>query len=378
MVRSFTLSLLGSFELVSPISGLCPTFRTPRDREIVLKLYSRVLPFILNEDWRRSEFLIMFRSDDSSHLYKTIEELQIDEPPESSVPRLEVAGAVFVPIWEAKLLHQFDHRFASFTGVTAVERKKGNAWEVPSTRKEKTWFALPRYWAPLESVHGALGQRRWRYKWLIGYRDITNATNERTAIASCLPEGGAAQPLNLFLPESALHGCIWLAAMNSFVVDYVARQRIGGVHLNITTCRQLPIIGPEALGEEWRSFIGTRVVELVFTSPALELFAQDCSWFGAPFTWDEARRFNLRCELDAALFNLYGLSYEEPPTSLTLFTVCARKTRNSMAATVLRKEFSKFTRPWPKIFAQPNLNLTLLDPSADNVSLSQLPGIKKG
>src|SRR5207249_6676033 len=104
---------------------------------------------------------------------------------------------------------------------------------------------------------------------------------------------------------SASHGMLWVACMNSFALDYVTRQRIGGVHLNITTCRQLPMIGPNAAGDPWLSIIQQRVLELIYTSPALEAFAQDCGWSGPPFRWDEERRFLLRCELDAAFFHLY-------------------------------------------------------------------------
>ncbi len=316
-------------ELLSPISGLCPTFRTGRDREMVLRTYRGVHPFILQKesrsDWADSDFLIMFRSDDSSHLYKTIEDLEVPEPDFTSPPRLEVGGRTYLPVWESKLLHQFDHRFATFAAITGKERKKGNASEVPTQHKDNGWSVLPRYWVPADSVAEILALRNWRRRWLIGYRDITNATNERTAIASCLPEGGAAQPLNLFLPESAAHGILWLAAMNSMAVDYIARQRIGGVHLNITTCRQLPIIGPNSVSEEWRNFVRDRVIELTYTAWDLEPFALDCGWLGPPFVWDEGRRFQLRCELDVAFFYLYGLSREDADYILDTFPIVRRK-----------------------------------------------------
>jgi hypothetical protein len=34
-------------------------------------------------------------------------------------------------------------------------------------------------------------------------------------------------------------------------------------------------------------------------------FARHYGWSGPPFRWEEARRFLLRCELDAAFFHLY-------------------------------------------------------------------------
>ena len=47
------------------------------------------------------------------------------------------------------------------------------------------------------------------------------------------------------------------------------------------------------------------------TSWDLEPFARDCSYTGPPYGWDEERRFQLRCELDAAFFRLYLGSDEE-------------------------------------------------------------------
>jgi hypothetical protein len=32
---------------------------------------------------------------------------------------------------------------------------------------------------------------------------------------------------------------------------------------------------------------------------------------GPPFVWDPARRFQLRCELDAAFFHLYGIARDD-------------------------------------------------------------------
>jgi hypothetical protein len=48
-----------------------------------------------------------------------------------------------------------------------------------------------------------------------------------------------------------------------------------------------------------------RVLELVYTAHDMAPLAQECGYTGHPFIWDEARRFEIRCELDAAFFHLY-------------------------------------------------------------------------
>jgi len=55
----------------------------------------------------------------------------------------------------------------------------------------------------------------------------------------------------------------------------------------------------------WHSFLLPRVLELTYTTWDLKPFAKDCGYNGSPFIWDDERRFQIRCELDAAFFHLY-------------------------------------------------------------------------
>jgi hypothetical protein len=67
---------------------------------------------------------------------------------------------------------------------------------------------------------------------------------------------------------------------------------------------------------EW---IKLRVVELIYTAWDMQPFAKDCGFEGNPFVWDEERRQQLRCELDAAVFHLYGVNQEEAAFILDSF-----------------------------------------------------------
>jgi hypothetical protein len=77
--------------------------------------------------------------------------------------------------------------------------------------------------------------------------------------------------------------------------------------------KQLPVPPPESFSCScaWfpsgslSSWLLPRVIELTYTAWDLEAFAQDCGFDGPPFIWDEPRRFEIRCELDAAFFHLY-------------------------------------------------------------------------
>jgi hypothetical protein len=54
-------------------------------------------------------------------------------------------------------------------------------------------------------------------------------------------------------------------------------------------------------------FIVPRVLELVFTAYDMTPLARDLGEEGEPFCWDGDRRAQLRAELDAFFFRLYGI-----------------------------------------------------------------------
>ena len=101
--------------------------------------------------------------------------------------------------------------------------------------------------------------------------------------------------------------------------DYCARQKVGGIALKQFILRQLPVPLPStfAVSSEWNAsqtvgdWIQARVLELTYTTWDLEPFARDLGYAGTPFRWDPERRFQLRCELDAAFFRLYGLARDD-------------------------------------------------------------------
>jgi hypothetical protein len=68
------------------------------------------------------------------------------------------------------------------------------------------------------------------------------------------------------------------------------------------------------------AWIRQRVLELTYTSWDLKSFARSCGYEGAPFVWDEKRRFLLRCELDALFLHLYGVCGEDAAYILDTFT----------------------------------------------------------
>ncbi len=115
----------------------------------------------------------------------------------------------------------------------------------------------------------------------------------------------------------SLVACL-VANLCAIVLDYAARQKVGGINLTYGYLMQFPVLPPSAYaaaaawsgGQSLADWLRPRVLELIYTSWDLQLFARDLGYDGPPFRWDPDRRFHLRCEVDAAFFHLYGISRE--------------------------------------------------------------------
>ncbi|MDJ0718558.1 MAG: Eco57I restriction-modification methylase domain-containing protein [Prochloraceae cyanobacterium] len=277
--------------LMNPNTLTCPVFRTRADAELTKKIYRHV-PVLENEKtgnnpWGVS-FMAMFHMSSDSGLFKN------------------EAGDSLVPLYEAKMFHQFDHRWATYTD-------NGKTRDLCDREKSDLNCKIqPRYWVDRTEVKNRLADK-WKKDWLLAFRDVCRSTDERTAIFSLLPKvaiGNNAPLMTLGIHKPNLSSCL-LANLNSLVFDFVTRHKVGGTHMNFFIVKQLPVIPPEKYTEEDIEFISSRVLELVYTAYDMQPFAKDMGYEGEPFIWDEQRRAILRAELDAYYAKLYGLTRDE-------------------------------------------------------------------
>src|SRR5262249_16106526 len=101
-----------------------------------------------------------------------------------------------------------------------------------------------------------------------------------------------------------------IASQSSLVLDFVSRQKIGSTDMNLFIWKQLPVPTPAML-ERHTGFLTPRVLELVYTAYDAAPLARDLGDGDAPFVWDEERRAQIRAELDAFFFRLYGIERDD-------------------------------------------------------------------
>ncbi len=330
--RRFHLSP-NEFTLLNPNTRTCPTFRSRRDADLNVAIYQRAGVLWLEDDatngnpWN-ARFMAMLHMANDSGLFRTRSQLESEG--------FNLRGNKFVrnetewlPLVEAKMVHHFDHRFGDYDdrpptvgGVVLPA--------VPDTRKmSPDYQPRPQYWVSRQEVDARL-DGVWTRRWLLGWRDITRAVDQRTVFAALIPLAAVGHTTPLLLSKvSPISIAALYANLCSFVLDYCARQKVGGTHLTYAYLKQFPLLRPTTfdVAAPWtqatvvRDWLLPRVLELTYTAWDLEPFAKDVGYEGPPFRWDPKRRFVLRCELDAAFFHLYGVNRADADYILDTFPI---------------------------------------------------------
>lgn len=107
---------------------------------------------------------------------------------------------------------------------------------------------LPAPEAPLADEPDVLAlAERWLQaacpQWLMGWRRNARATDERTTIATVMPMSAQGDSVFLWLVDEsiqAVQSAALLGNLGCLPLDFVARQKVGGVNFNFTTSNNFP------------------------------------------------------------------------------------------------------------------------------------------
>jgi len=257
---------LGSsdFELLNPNTRTCPIFRTRSDANLTRKLYHQA-PVLVNEvtgenPWEVSFKQGHFNMTSDSHLFHTKEQL------ESLGFRLhgnvfEKGDKKYLPLYEAKLFHHYDHRFATFINKNEF---------IENTNHNPDSFVSPRYWLDINL--------RETYSCMLSFRNTCINTNVRTGIFCIISNVFVGNNAPILLSNhDAFEKLLMLTNLSSFIFDYIIRNKMGGLALNFYILEQIPVIPLYRFSKFIRKFIAPRVFELVYTAWDLREFA-DSVW----------------------------------------------------------------------------------------------------
>lgn len=318
--------------LLNPNTRTCPIFRTKRDAEITKAIYRRV-PVLVDEHRKAGgnpwgvKFVRMFDQTNDAESFL--------EPAALKKEGWKLDAGVWkkgkkraLPLYEAKMVQAYDHRAASVIVEAENWVRQGQKGETtPVQHQNPEFVALPRWWVAEETVIEQVGKG---FPGFIGYKDITSATNQRTMIAAFLPWAGVVNSAPLILTGEGVsirQQCCLLANLNSFALDYTARQKVGSVHLNFFIVEQLPVLPPDAYAEKraWtgrqtlEKWVSDRVLKLTCTADDMRPLAEAAGFEEGVHKWNPRERAELLAELDAAYFHLYGLQRDDVEYVLSTF-----------------------------------------------------------
>jgi hypothetical protein len=292
--------------LFNPNNKLLPAFKSQYEVDLNRKIYKYG---VLKSD---------LEEGNNVHIHRMINmtadaHLLLNEPTEDSLP-----------VYESKLIHQFDHRYATFNGIEHDERQKGNTRLTSSMEKSDIdCISVPRFYSPLNTAIERNEKWKWEHTWYFAYRYISSSTNERCAIASIIPQSVVSNSTYLIFIDDLNDLIIHLANMNSFWFDFTVRAKVT-LNFPPVILEQCPCIKSEHITESILKAIKARVLKLTYTSSDLNALGEAFD-LTTPHQWNDKERFHLQCELDAIYAHLYGLEKEEMDYILETFPIVKRK-----------------------------------------------------
>lgn len=281
---------VGLIRKLSPDSHSVMEFKSEQD----IRIAEKMLRFpLLGEDLKGMWNLALtqeFHMTNDSKLFKT-------QP-----------GKGRLALYEGKMVHQFDHRFA----------------------KPRYWIEEAEARTVLLGKQGDVGQKLDYQAYRIGFRDVARNTDERTMIAGLLPPGvfSGNTLVTSRAPNDGATLIAIVALLDSFVVDSFIRYKVTA-HCNMFYVYQLPV--PRLTTKDLAfTPIVSRAAKLICTNPEFDDLANEVGLGShkAGVT-DPAGRARLRAELDGLITHLYGLTEEEFRHILSSFPLVAQPIKDA-------------------------------------------------
>jgi hypothetical protein len=233
-----------------------------------------------------------------------------------------------LPLYEGRMVTNYDHR------AKAYREGRGRAadWEELPFDEPKSIQA--QWHIPASKVPSKALARTKRYR--IGFSDLARAGTERTFTAALLPPdtiAGHTVPTFTYSPEGEYAYISWLAAANSFTLDWLARQKVT-LHMSLSILDSFPIprlaaksplllrlaplvLGLSCTGSEMLSFWDKMAADK-YVTPRIDGLL--------PGLLERDERLQAISEIEAIVaYHLYGLERDDLAHILDTFLVVKKR-----------------------------------------------------
>ena len=329
------------FARINPNTGTAPTLRTATEADILKSIYRQhpvLVKHVNGEEDKAYPVRFtqgLFNMTSDSALFRTAEQIEAEGGYPVVGHRYQRGSEQWAPLYQGRMIHHFDHRASAVDFNPDSQDNPYVSGEVIDEQKQDpAFFPGVQYWVSVGEIESLLSSAQ---RWVVAFRDITNSTNERTMIATIAPWSAFGNQTPLLLPDPTLNAgnaALLVANLSSLALDFVAKRKVQGTHVNWFIVEQLPVIAPADYGRKFGEttagdLVHDHVLRLSYTAHDLAPFAHDLGYDGEPFRWDPEERRQLRARLDALYFHLYGLDEEDTAYILDQFPVLEKNERKA-------------------------------------------------
>lgn len=189
--RRFSLTP-DEFSLINPNTRTCPVFRSARDAELTKKLY-RAAPVLIAEG-ETDEGGNVLRPDVNPWgiRFQRMFDMSMDSGLFADSP-IALGELQRLPLYEAKMIHQFDHRWATYVAVAGGTAGEVDTSDVSDAQKaDPACTVRPRYWVEEREVLARIARvpNRVTRAWLAlhAVRDSGHAVDQGAAMDAALAD----------------------------------------------------------------------------------------------------------------------------------------------------------------------------------------------
>ena len=223
----------------------------------------------------------------------------------TQILKLDEVEGVALPTYNAKMFDLWDHCASGWVSG----KGRGAVWEdidFPKQLKPEYLMSSADY---LETITDRRSAK-------VAFKDISTAIHKRTMMSAVVPDLPSVNASPVLTCSSAISSELLQSALGSLVFDYVAKFKIGYLHLNYFIIKECPLVDLERL-----KVVADGVTDAALRlSCSAEIFAPlwmerqadrgDLSWRQC-WAVTKHERLRLRAIIDASLAYVYGLSLDD-------------------------------------------------------------------
>ena len=295
------------FKLFNANTVTCPLFNNFYDYKLTKKIYqqNKIIYNKNNPIIPSLTFHRMFHMSDDFDKFHKFNDVK-NSIKEYKSQMIVKEGIQYIPLYESKLIWQYDHRYASYEGCSDDDIAKGKTKRFNDKKKSLDRCIIPRFWIKEKDFKKKVLNWNYHNHWFLAIRKTARSTDKRTAIATIMPYYASVGSIKMMINITPKEAIYLLSVINSYVFDYFARQKVD-LAVSEYILEQLPI--PDfKLWQNYENIIIPICLELIYTNYELSKFAIDLGYNISPFAYNNNKRIELISKLNAIIALLYGVS----------------------------------------------------------------------